>query len=111
MNKGLIFIIVSRHPEQKRDEFLCLLIIDLIVLHDRHIKNVILKMQRARMISTPLPKGTKTNLRLRSWGMERAHKTTRGNEICTAAPFESQRKINRKFKILTSDLIELGYIG
>ena len=63
------------------------------------------------MISTPLPKGTKTNLRSRDWGMERSHITTRGNEICTAAPYEIQRNINRKFKILTSALINLGYIG
>ena len=63
------------------------------------------------MISTPLPKGTKTTLRRRDWGMERSHKTTRGNEISTAAPYEIQRKIKRKFKILTLDLIDLGYIG
>ena len=68
-------------------------------------------MQRARMIATPLPKGTKVTLRRRDWGMERSHTTTRGNEICTAAPYEIQRNINRKFKILTSDLIDLGYIG
>ena len=68
-------------------------------------------MQRARMISTPLPKGTKATLRRRDWGMERSHKTTRGNEISTAAPYEIQRKIKRKFKILTLDLIDLGYIG
>ena len=68
-------------------------------------------MQRARMISTPLPKGSKTTLRRRDWGMERSHITTRGNEICTAAPYEIQQSINRKFKILTSDLISLGYIG
>ena len=68
-------------------------------------------MQRARMISNPLPKGTKATLRRRDWGMERSHKTTRGNEICTAAPYEIQRNIKRKFKILTSDLIALGYIG
>jgi len=43
--------------------------------------------------------------------MERSHKTKRGNEICTAAPYEIQRNIKRKFKILTSDLIALGYIG
>ena len=84
---------------------------DLIVLHDRHIKNVILKMQRARMISTPLSKGTKTNLRLRSWGMERSHITTMGNEICTPAPFQNSIKVNHNFKILTSDLIDLGYVG
>ena len=63
------------------------------------------------MISTPLPKGSKTTLRRRDWGIERSHITTTGNEICTAAPYETQRKINRKFKILTSDLISLGYIG
>ena len=68
-------------------------------------------MQRARMISTPLPKGTKANLRRRDWGMERSYETTRGNEICTAARYESQGNIKRKFKILTSDLIDLGYIG
>ena len=68
-------------------------------------------MQRARMIATPLPKGTKVTLRRRDWGMERSHTTTRGNEISTAAPYEIQRNINRKFKILTSDLIDLGYIG
>ena len=68
-------------------------------------------MQRARMIATPLPKGTKVTLRRRDWGMERSHTTTRGNELSTAAPYEIQRNINRKFKILTSDLIDLGYIG
>ena len=68
-------------------------------------------MQRARMISIPLPKGCNTTLRCREWGMERSHITARGNEICTAAPYEIQRNINRKFKILTSDLINLGYIG
>ena len=62
------------------------------------------------MITTPLPKGTKATLRRRDWGMERSHITTRGNEICTAAPYEKQL-INHKFKILTSDLIGLGYIG
>ena len=67
-------------------------------------------MQRARMISIPLPKGTKATLRRRDWGMERSHITARGNEICTAAPYEKQL-INHKFKILTSDLIGLGYIG
>ena len=63
------------------------------------------------MISSPLPKGTKATLRRRSWGMERAHITTIGNEICTPAPYEKPSKINRKFKILTSDLIDLGYFG
>ena len=68
-------------------------------------------MQRARMISIPLLKGSKATIRRREWGMERAHITARGNEVCTAAPYEIQRNINRKFKILTSDLIALGYIG
>ena len=68
-------------------------------------------MQRARMISTPLPKDTKAILRRRSWGIERSHITTRGNEICTPAPYQNPSKVNRKFKILTSDLIDLGYIG
>ena len=99
------------NPDQKRDEFLCLLIIDLIVLQDRHIKNVILKIQRTSMISTLLPKGTNTNLRLRSWGMERSHITTMGNEICTPAPFQTSIKVNQSFKILTSDLLDLGYVG
>ena len=68
-------------------------------------------MQRARMISIPLQKGSKGTLRRREWGMERSHITARGNEICTAASYENQLNINRKFKILTSDLISLGYIG
>jgi len=63
------------------------------------------------MISIPLPKGTQTHLRRRDWGIERAHTTSRGNEVCTAAPYEQSTKVNRKFKILTSDLIELGYVG
>ena len=74
-------------------------------------KVLLISMERARMISFPLPKGTKTNLRQRNWGMERSYTTPQGNEICTPAPFESSTKINRKFKILTSDLIDLGYIG
>ena len=68
-------------------------------------------MQRVRMISIPLLKGTKATLRRRDWGMEWSHETTRGNEICTAAPYEIQRKTKRKFKILTSDLIALGFMG
>ncbi len=68
-------------------------------------------MQRARLIATPLPKGTKANLRLREWGIERSHRTVRGNEICTPAPYENQSNTKSKFKILTSDLINLGYIG
>ena len=62
------------------------------------------------MISIPLPKGTKANLKTRDWGIERSHITPRGNEICTPAPYENSTKINRKFKILTSSLIELGYL-
>jgi len=67
-------------------------------------------MERARMISIPLPKGTKVNLRLRDWGIERSHRTPTGNEICTPAPYENSIKVNRKFKILTSSLIDLGYV-
>ena len=63
------------------------------------------------MLSIPLPKGTKVTLQRRSWGMERSHITKMGNEICTPAPYQTSRKINTKFKILTSDLIDLGYIG
>ena len=68
-------------------------------------------MQRARMASMPLPKGTQTKLQRRDWGIERSYKTPIGNEICTAAPYEQSTKINRKFKILTPDLISLGYVG
>ena len=63
------------------------------------------------MISIPLPKGTQAKLRRRDWGIERSHITSRGNEICTPAPYEKVTKLNRKFKILTSDLIDLGYVG
>ncbi len=63
------------------------------------------------MISIPVPKGTQVYLRQRDWGIERAHITSRGNEICTPAPYEKSTKINRKFQILTSTLIDLGYIG
>ena len=72
---------------------------------------MILRMQRARMISNPLPKGTPVNLRRRDWGIERAHTTPKGNEICTPAPYEKSTKTNRKFKITTTDLIDLGYVG
>ena len=48
------------------------------------------------MISIPLAKGTRVNLRLRDWGIERSHITARGNEICTPAPYESSIKVNRK---------------
>ena len=68
-------------------------------------------MQRARMVSVPLVKGTKTNLQRRDWGIERSYRTPAGNEISTPAPFEGLPQTNRKFKILTSDLINLGYIG
>ena len=63
------------------------------------------------MISTPLPKGAKATLRQRDWGIERSHTISSGVEICTPAPYEKTSKTNRKFKILTSDLINLGYIG
>ena len=63
------------------------------------------------MISVPLPKGTQTNLRRRDWGIERSYRTSKGNEICTPAPYDKSTKINRKFKILTTDLIDLGYLG
>ncbi len=63
------------------------------------------------MVAIPLPKGTQAYLRRRSWGIERAHATPKGNEICTPAPYENLIKINSKFKILTSDLIDLGYLG
>ena len=68
-------------------------------------------MQRARMISIPIPKGIKTNIRQRDWGIERSYTSPIGNEICTPAPFDNSIKINPKFKILTSDLIDLGYVG
>jgi len=68
-------------------------------------------MQRARMISIPLTNGTQTNLKRRDWGIERSYTTPTGTEICTPAPYEKPNEINRKFKILTSDLIDLGYIG
>ena len=68
-------------------------------------------MQRARMISIPLPKGTKVNLRRRDWGIERAYTTPKGNEICTPAPYEKSTRTNRKFTIITTDLIDLGYVG
>ena len=68
-------------------------------------------MQRARMVSIPLKKGTKINLIRRNWGIERSYTTPAGIEICTPAPFEGLPQRNRKFKILTSDLIDLGYVG
>jgi len=67
-------------------------------------------MQRAIMISTPLPKGTKTSQRLKL-GDRKSHLTTMGNEICTPAPYQNSFKVNQNFKILTSDLIDLGYVG
>ena len=72
---------------------------------------IIFRMQRARMISIPLPKGTQSNLRIRDWGIERAYISTKGNEICTPAPYEKSTTNNRKFKITTTDLIDLGYLG
>ena len=63
------------------------------------------------MISIPLKKGTKAKLQLRDWGIERSYITPSGNEICTPAPFEGSTERNRKFKILTSNLIDLGYVG
>ncbi len=80
-------------------------------MHDKKEYKVDQEMQRARMISIPLPKGTQTSLRQRDWGIERSHISTRGNEICTPAPYEQSKKNNRKFKITTSALIELGYVG
>ena len=71
---------------------------------------LISRMQRARMICVPLPKGTQVNLRRRDWGIERAHTTPKGNEICTPAPYEKSTKVNKKFKIITTDLINLGYV-
>ena len=68
-------------------------------------------MDRARMISIPLPKGTKTNLQRRDWGIERSHTTSKGNEICTPAPFEGLKEKKRKFKVLSSALIDLGYLN
>ena len=68
-------------------------------------------MQRTRMVSIPLKKGTKAKLQLRDWGIERSYITPSGNEICTPAPFEGSTERNRKFKILTSNLIDLGYVG
>ena len=72
---------------------------------------MIFRMQRARMISIPLPKGTQSILRRRDWGIERAYTTPEGNEICTPAPYEKSTRTNRKFKITTTDLIDLGYLG
>ena len=51
------------------------------------------------------------NLQLRDLGVEKSYITPSGNEICTPAPFEESAKRNHKFKILTSDLISLGYVG
>ena len=62
------------------------------------------------MVSIPLLKGTKTCLRRRHWGIERSHITSAGNEICTPAPFEGLKEM-REFKVLTSALIDLGYVN
>tara|TARA_Y100001968_G_scaffold150299_1_gene137493 strand:+ start:539 stop:742 length:204 start_codon:yes stop_codon:yes gene_type:complete len=67
-------------------------------------------MQRARMVSIPLLKGTKVSLCQRDWGIERSYITPAGNEICTPAPFEGLKEI-RQFKVLTTVLIDLGYIS
>jgi len=46
------------------------------------------KMQRARMISTPLPRdATEVRLTQKEWGIERSYKTPNGNEISTATVF------------------------
>ena len=50
------------------------------------------RMQRARMISIPLPKGTKSNLRRRDWGIEISHITSGGNKICTPAPYDGLKE-------------------
>ena len=68
-------------------------------------------MPRPRMLSIHLIKGNQTNLRLRGWGIERLLTTPRGNEICTPAHYENLSKLNRKFKILTLDLIDLVYLS
>ena len=45
-------------------------------------------MQRARMISFPLPKdATDVKLTQREWGIERSYKTSKGNKIQIAASF------------------------
>ncbi len=62
------------------------------------------------MVSIPLAKGTKAILRMRNWGFERSYITPAGNEICTPAPFEELKEM-RQFKILSSELIDLGYIN
>ena len=68
-------------------------------------------MQRARMVSIPLAKGTKTSLQQRDWGIERSYISPGGNEICTPAPFEGSKERKRKFKVLSSALIDLGYLN
>ncbi len=60
------------------------------------------------MVSIPLVKGTIARLQNREWGIERSHITPEGNEICTPAPFEGLIERNRKFKVLSSALINLG---
>ena len=67
-------------------------------------------MQRARMVSIPLTKGTKASLQRRDWGIERSHRTPAGNEISTPAPYEGLKERNRKFKVLSCALIDLGHI-
>ncbi len=47
-------------------------------------------MDRARMVSPPLPKdATEIRLTQRPWGIERSYKTSNGYEICTAAAFQN----------------------
>ena len=68
-------------------------------------------MQRARIVSIPPAKWTKASLKQRDWGIERSHITPAGNEICTPAPFEGSKERNRNFKVLSSALIDLGYLN
>ena len=63
------------------------------------------------MVSIPLAKGTKARLQRRDWGIERSHITPAGNEICTPAPFEGLEEKKRKFRVLSSKLIDLGYLN
>ena len=58
------------------------------------------------MVSIPLAKGTKASLRRSDWGIERSHITPSGNEICVPAPFEGLKERKRKFKVLSSALID-----
>ena len=62
------------------------------------------------MVSIPLLKGTKASLRRRDWGIERSYITPAGNEICTPAPFEGLKEMSQ-FQVMTSVLIDLGYLN